>query len=229
MQDRRERNGDAVEAARVAVEGVLAASWTSMPGIINTFDPARQTCSVQPSVRARVQGLRGAYEWVDLPLCLDCPVYFPAGGGVSLTFPVKPGDECLLVFADRCIDAWWQSGGVQNQADLRMHDLSDGFAFVGVASLPRVVPAISTAAAQLRNTSGATRVSVSPDGSIDVAAEVAVTVTAPTITAAATGVATISGATVNINGQLVINGLPYAAHTHTGVRQGTDTSGGLAP
>lgn len=217
--DRRERNGDAVEALRVAMAGGLAETWTSMPGIVNSFDAAKQTCSVQPAVRARVQGRDGAYEWVDLPLCLDCPVYFPAGGGVVLTFPVRAGDECLLVFADRCIDAWWQSGGVQNQADIRMHDLSDGFAYVGVSSVPRVVPAISAAAGQLRNTSGATRVSVSADGSIDVAAEVAVTVAAPTVT--------LNGQTVNINGRLVINGLPYRDHTHTGVRAGSDTSQGL--
>ena len=29
---------------------------------------------------------------------------FPGGGGFALTFPVAAGDECLVVFASRCID-----------------------------------------------------------------------------------------------------------------------------
>lgn len=49
---------------------------------------------------------------MDLPILPDVPVVFPGGGGFALTFPVAAGDECLVVFASRCIDAWWQSGGV---------------------------------------------------------------------------------------------------------------------
>ena len=64
------------------------------------------------------------------------PVVFPGGGGFALTFPVAAGDECLVVFASRCIDAWWQSGGVGEPMEPRMHDLSDGFALIGVRSQP---------------------------------------------------------------------------------------------
>ncbi|MFW8450019.1 Gp138 family membrane-puncturing spike protein, partial [Klebsiella pneumoniae] len=69
----------------------------------------------------------GAQVSVNLPLLVDVPVVFPRGGGCTLTFPVKPGDECLVIFADRCIDFWWQSGGIQEPVDERMHDLSDAF------------------------------------------------------------------------------------------------------
>lgn len=60
----------------------------------------------------------------------------PRGGGFALTFPVAAGDECLVVFADACIDSWWQSGGVQNQAEKRRHDLSDGIVIPGLWSQP---------------------------------------------------------------------------------------------
>lgn len=226
--DRRERRGDALEAMRVSVDGALAEAWTSLAGIVESFDAVKQTASVQPAIRARAQNRDGSYEWVELPLCLDCPVYFPSGGGVYLTFPVAKGDDCLLVFADRCIDAWWQSGGVQNQAEIRMHSLSDGFAFVGVSSVPRVAPGISTSAAELRNRDNDTHVSVNPAGTVDVLAKGAVTVRAATITATASGEATVTAAKISLNGQLVINGLPYVAHTHTGVRSGSDSSGGLS-
>ena len=76
---------------------------------------------------------------------------FPGGGGWSITFPVSKGDEALVVFASRCIDDWWQSGGVGIQPDLRMHDLSDGFAIIGPRSQPRKLnPAISTIAVDSR-------------------------------------------------------------------------------
>ena len=51
--------------------------------------------------------------------------------------PIKPGDECLLVFCDTAIDGWWQSGGVQGQIDSRRHDLSDGICLLGTWSKPR--------------------------------------------------------------------------------------------
>ena len=55
----------------------------------------------------------------------------PRAGGYVLGFAPQVGDECLVVFADCCIDSWWQSGSVQSQADSRRHDLSDGFAILG--------------------------------------------------------------------------------------------------
>ncbi|MCL9653139.1 hypothetical protein L2088_00345 [Pseudomonas protegens] len=96
------------------------------------------------------------------PLLLDCPVQFPAGGGCTLTFPVAKGDECLVVFSSRCIDAWWQSGGIQVQAELRMHDMSDGFALLGFRSLPRMIPGISTSAVQLRSDHSSAFIEVNP-------------------------------------------------------------------
>jgi len=42
---------------------------------------------------------------------------------------VNPGDACLVIFADRDIDAWLEGGNEKPSG--RMHSLSDGFAFVG--------------------------------------------------------------------------------------------------
>ena len=52
------------------------------------------------------------------------------------------------------MDAWWQSGGVQNQIDCRRHDLSDGYCIPGPWSQPRTIPNYSTSSAQLRTESG---------------------------------------------------------------------------
>jgi Phage protein Gp138 N-terminal domain/GpV Apex motif len=223
--DRRERTGSPQVAMMAALAGERATIWTALPGIVQSFNAAKQTCVVQPSLQALVTGFDGTKSWVSLPLLVDCPVFFPTGGGCTLTFPVSAGDEALVVFASRCIDAWWQSGGIQVQAEMRMHDLSDGFAFVGVSSVPNVIPAISTAAAQLRTDDGTTFVEVSATGvktqttgNAAVVAGGVASVTAPVIN--------LTGA-VNIVGVFTINGAPYAAHTHSGVQPGAGNTGAI--
>jgi hypothetical protein len=210
--DRRERAGDPQTAMRAVQQELASTLWTTLPGIIESYDSTKQTCSIKPAIKARVQSQRGAFSWVELPLLVDCPVIFPAGGGVALTFPVVKGDEALVMFADRCIDNWWKMGGIQEQPDLRMHDLSDGFALVGIASLPRVMPGLSNAGAQLRTTAGTTKVEVTPAGNVNLTAAAEVTVAAPI---------------VRITGTLIINGIPYATHVHTGVQTGGANTGGL--
>lgn len=105
------------------------------PGIIQSFDSETQTATVQLAIREKIN-IDGNVSNEEIPVLLDVPVFFPGGGGYSITFPINAGDECLVVFGDMCIDGWWQSGGVQNQIDKRRHDLSDGFAFVGFKSKP---------------------------------------------------------------------------------------------
>ena len=107
--------------------GKQAAIWTAIPGIIQKFDAVALTCEIQPAIQGKNRKEDGTIELVNLPLLLDCPVVFPHAGGCSLTFPIKSRDECLVIFACRAIDLWWQSGGIQPPAEIRMHDLSVGF------------------------------------------------------------------------------------------------------
>ncbi len=207
--DRRERGDSPIDNMLAFQQGVQSVIWTAMPGIIQSFDAEKMTAVVQPALQGQVQASDGSYSWQTMPLCVDCPVQFPGGGGVSLTFPVAEGDECLLVFASRCIDAWWQSGGVQRQAELRMHDLSDGMALLGFRSVPRVIPNISTTVAQLRSDDGSTAISLDPVGSV----------------------VSIDAATIDLNGELFINGSPYLEHKHDETAAGLpgDLSGEVVP
>lgn len=167
--DLRERIEDPVEALRAALDGRQAQLWTACPGIIESYDAERQTCAVQPAIKGRVESPDGSVASVALPLLVDVPVIFPGGGGFVLTFPIAKGDECLVVFSSRCIDAWWQSGGVQEAMTARMHDLSDGFAIVGPRSQARKLPAVSATATQLRTEDGATYLEIQPGGKVRVA------------------------------------------------------------
>lgn len=164
--DRRERFAEMEEMLRLAMQANRAGLWTCLPGIIqsfNTDDPDNVTAVVQPSIRGVVQSPAGGYQAVDLPVLPDVPVVFPRGGGCTLTFPIKAGDECLVIFSSRCIDGWWQSGGVQLPMEPRMHDLSDGFAILGPQSNPTKISAISTDAVQLRSDDGQAFIQLNPE------------------------------------------------------------------
>jgi hypothetical protein len=133
----------------------------SMTAIVVSFDPVRQVVSVQPSVREVM--LNNAVPTVEtLPILDDVPIVLPMAGGMSLTLPIAPGDECDLVFNDMAFDEWWQSGGVQNQPDgvKFRHDIGDAKAHFGMRSQPRVLENYSTASMQLRTDDGLTVIDV---------------------------------------------------------------------
>jgi hypothetical protein len=165
MADPREQFVDQQEILRAAFEEQALGLWTALPCIVESYDPSAITITAQPAIKGGVRRPDGSVELVALPLLLDVPVHFPSGGGFTLTFPVKQGDEVLVVFASRCIDAWWQSGGVQPPAEHRMHDLSDGFAFPKVWSQPnRLSPAPHANNVQLRNDAATDYVEITPAG-----------------------------------------------------------------
>ena len=100
--------------------------------------------------------------------------------------------------------------------DARAHDLSDGFAIVGLRSLPRAISGISSTAAQLRTDDGSTCISL--EG----------------------GKVTIKSAKLDIEGDMTVRGKTEfmgsvkangkaidETHRHDKVRTGTGTSGGV--
>ena len=88
----------------------------ALPGNVVSFDAERQTAEIQPAVR------RGSLAF---PVLSGVPVFMP------VPFEIRPGDACLVVFADIDIEAWLASGEAEEPLSARRHSLSDGFAFVG--------------------------------------------------------------------------------------------------
>ncbi|MBC8947232.1 Gp138 family membrane-puncturing spike protein [Xenorhabdus indica] len=224
-------------------ESVSSGLYVSMPCIIQSFDPNAVTVTAQPAIRWKVTDETGKTESVALPLLVDVPVIFPRGGGVTLTFPIKPGDECLVVFADRCIDYWWQNGGIQEPVDPRQHHLSDGFAIVGPQSQARKIGGISTQNAQLRTDDGAACIELSPGnhnitfntpGKFIVNANGGTEINSPEIMLNGNlsqgmgsngGEATMNGP-VKVRNDVTAGGISLMSHTHGGVKSGGDTTGG---
>lgn len=165
---REERLDDFQLSLREAMEDASAGIWTSLPALVTSVDLPAQTISAQPAIRAVQRDTQDNKTNVILPLLINVPIVWPRGGGFSLTFPLKVGDEVLVIFADRCIDTWWQSGGVGVQAEERMHDLSDGFAILAPTSQPKKLESVSSDSVQLRNEIGDNFIEIKEDGSITV-------------------------------------------------------------
>jgi hypothetical protein len=151
------------------IENRLKELHTSMPGIIQSFDAVSQTASVQPAVKRIFKTTEEDVEIltpVDLPILINVPVHFPRGGGYSMTFPVKKGDECLLEFCERSIDNWYRTGEVKEPLDRRFHSLSDATATVGLSSKPNAVPNYSTTSVQIKKDDGNASFSIKDDNGI---------------------------------------------------------------
>jgi len=213
--DPRERLNDNQESLQTALDGAQSSIWTSLPGYITKYSPTAMTVEVQPTIQGLYRGIDGNATLVTMPLLVDVPVLFPGGGGLTLTFPIAIGDECLVWFACRCIDAWWQSGGVQPPGEFRMHDLSDGFALVGPRSQPRVLTAPSTSAAQLRTEDGTTYLEILPDGHVRIVSPNPIVFSTPALHVTGQVIAGFGG----------VDQVGLQTHVHGGVQTGGgDTS-----
>ena len=178
-----ERTRDKIEQTRRILDSLGFDLRVAAPGIVQSVDYDAQTVTVQLAIREKLKDDKGNITDVEIPILPDVPFMVYTGGGYCLTLPIKAGDDCLVVFGDCCIDAWWQSGGVQNQVERRRHDLSDGFAIVGFRAQPNVVSGYSSDTAQLRNESGDAYIEINGSN----------------INIIASGNITINGATVSIN------------------------------
>ncbi|WP_405423766.1 Gp138 family membrane-puncturing spike protein [Pantoea stewartii] len=187
----------------------------SLPGIVQSFDPETCTCTVQPAIAGQGVDEQGQIKSAPLPLLTDVPVIFPRGGGCTITFPVKTGDECLVIFSDRCIDFWWQNGGVQEPVDPRQHDLSDAFAIVGPQSQAQKISGISTTSVQVRTDDGSSFIELMQGGNVNI--------TTPLLTV--NGNVQVNG-TVTSTGDQVAKGISQTGHVHSGVQSGSSQTGG---
>jgi hypothetical protein len=110
---------------------------------VQSFDADQQTVSATINYKKTylTRNADGTYSstLIDYPILLDVPIVILSGGPAQLTFPIAQGDECLILFNDRSLDNWFQSGQVGPVSSTRLHSISDGFALVGVRSLARSI------------------------------------------------------------------------------------------
>jgi hypothetical protein len=157
--DLRERWNDPDEDLKAALEGMQAKIHTSIPVRV-VKDSDGHTVGLQPLIKFVQRMPDGSQKLMDYPVISDAPVQFSGGGGVTMTHPIKEGDEGMAIISSRSIDTWHQQGGMQPQIDARMHDLSDAVYLPGIRSTPRKIKDVSTSAIETRSDDGKHKISM---------------------------------------------------------------------
>lgn len=101
------------------------------------------TISCQPVINRQING-----ETKPLPEFIEVPPVFMCGGDSYEAYPITTNDYCILLISERCYDNWYFGNDFVNPLEMRMHDYSDGFAFVairnqaGAITIPDVITQI---------------------------------------------------------------------------------------
>lgn len=114
-----------------------------IPAIVQKYNSSNNTVECQPAIREKLTLDDGVERYVQIPILINVPVVFPGSSSYGIKFPIRQGDEVLVVFSDLSIDNFWENGGVQNPVESRRHDLSDGIAIPCNLSLKKTTSSVS--------------------------------------------------------------------------------------
>jgi len=134
-------------------------------GTISNFYPETQTADAVIGSRA-VIGQKNLNNnssvFADYPPILNRPVIILGGGDGAITFPIKSGDECLILFNDKDMTPWYNSNSPQSPNDTeRLHHLTDAIILVGLKSAKNHISDYNPDATEIR--CGKTKISLYSD------------------------------------------------------------------
>lgn len=205
--------------------------YTAIPAHIVAFDAARQVAQIQIGIlRVDVNGETSAP-----PPIIECPVLF-LGDTFTVEFQIDAGCEGLAIFSQRCIDGWFQTGGVAANPLARFHDMSDCLFIPGFRPMPNVISGFSNNGIRIRNKDGKQFAWLKNDGSIaiengagHIRMDAGGTVTINGVTIDTKGniktPTTVEAVTVTASNNVIGGGISLNSHVHTNTEPGTGTSG----
>lgn len=200
---------EVVQQVKATIQEFIDGVHTAIPGVITAFDPAKCEASVN---------LTGQYNKPDgtklpYPAAAHVPVVFPqvSNQEITIAFPIKPGDGCLVIIAEQALEAW-RAGGESN-LDLK-HDLTNAIVIPGLFRTPNAVmqEAVSEDAIMLVNQG--TKVKIKGQE---------IHIETPKIEIQTEKIH-ITGE-VEIDKELTVKGIPFTPHVHKDVSKGGDKSG----
>ena len=153
---------------------------TSTVGHVLAFDPVTQLAQLQIGI-VKVSATGETFEPAPI---VECPVYFAGGSSFMIEHQIDAGDECVILFGQRCIDGWRETGGIAQQPIVRYHDVNDAMVLPGMRSKPNALSDFQNDGIRMRNADGSNYIWLKSDGSI------------------------------SIKGDLFINDEPYDSHVH---------------
>jgi len=202
---------------------------TSTVGHIIAFDPNTQLAQIQIGI-VRVVSTGETFEPAPI---VECLVYFPGGSSFMVEHQIDPLDEGVVLFSQRCIDGWRETGGVAQQPIIRYHDMNDAMFLPGLRSKPNVIQSFNNDGIRLRNADASAYVWLKSDGSVEITASSvtingdimhtgnntisgvmqSASVTTGSMTSTSGGALT-SNVTLSTTGDFVAGGVSLKTHTH---------------
>lgn len=152
------------------IDNRISRIHTTSIGIIESFDPEKQTAVIQPAIK-RVITVEDrdtiTYSTENTPLLVNVPIVFPGGGDWFMTFPIKKGDECIIFSMERSIGNWKKNGGIQDPSSYkRKLSYKDAVAIVGIQSNASSLPSFNADEPELRNRDGSTKLTMGSSGMV---------------------------------------------------------------
>lgn len=160
--------GDNTEFLKRVITQLFNEINCCIPARIEAFDPATQQIECIPMIRRRVKNSDGSTEIIDYEKLIKVPLLTPYVRilGFSITMPINPGDLCLLLFADKPIDLWQETGDISDPPELtgtRNHHLTDGIAMLAPIPLPNAIVDYQIDSVEVRNLDRTTALQVWDD------------------------------------------------------------------
>lgn len=121
-----QRSPDAAQVIRRALGLFAADLYVCRPGQITKVDTSTGLVSVKPLLKELSENDEGNTVVEPLPVVPGCVLWFPQGGDFVDTWPVKNGDACWVIFADRSLSKWQDGNGDTDPVLTTRHDLMCG-------------------------------------------------------------------------------------------------------
>lgn len=193
-------------------KSLFMALRVALPAVVQRYDRAANRATVTPAITSQSSG----GQTLTLPELADIPVCTPGGGGFGASFPLAPGDTGWLLFCDRDISLFKESGVISPANTNRLHNLADAVFY------PDVMNKITVS-----EQDAGKAVWQKMDGSIKVAlGDSAVEVTGDVRISGDLSVSgTVTAADVTAAGDVMAGGISLKSHVHGGVQGGNGTTG----
>lgn len=137
---------------------------TSMPGHVVAFDSSTQLAQIQPAIKL----VTSSGTQKEPSIILEVPVLFAGGDQFYIEHQIDIGCEGIIIFSQRCIDEWINSGNIANNPVLRMHSIDDAYFIPGIRSQPKKISSFSNDGIKIRNAAGDKFIHLKSNGDADI-------------------------------------------------------------
>lgn len=117
------------DAITSTVEDYMTNVHVSIPGKIESYNPATKEASVKPLIKRKF----ATGEVLSYPVISGVPVQIPGGKRACLSYPLEVGDAGIILFSERSLEEYLNGFVVEaDQGDPRRFSLNDGIFIPGV-------------------------------------------------------------------------------------------------